>query len=444
MKFLMKVIKNKRVILLFHVFLGYLLFLYPFLSTYLGLLIIMVSTYHILSSHNYDELLPLQYSAYIIGLEVLLRMSRSTLIWEFGKYSIIYFIILGLIRKRFVFNIYWPIILYFILLLPSIINLPLNSINLWRQDVSFNLSGPLCLAVLVIYLYNLHLTKKDLANILYYAMLPIISMSLVIIFKMPDIESYKFSPYSDPSTSGGYGPNQVSTIFGFMIAGLSFGQIFKVEISDSKIIDISCLILFIGLGLITFSRGGLFASLISIVLCMIVYHFSSLNKIENLIKIISILIVIIIGWFSIVEITEGAISQRYGLSQTNPGEKFKLDLTGRAQIYSIDIKIFLDNFFSGVGPGQANQLRYVYGYGKHVAAHTEFSRMLAEHGLLGFLSLISLFGMALNKILFISSQNSRSIAVLFGSLALLTMLHAAMRISMPCLAFALLFPKYYE
>ena len=363
---------------------------------------------------------------------------------DVGKYSILYFIILALLRRRFVFNVYWPILIYFILLLPSIINVPIKSINLWRQDVSFNLSGPLCLAALVIYLYNLKLTKRDLANVLYYALLPILSMSLVIIFKMPDLDSYKFSPYSDPITSGGYGPNQVSTIFGFMIAGLSFGQIFKIKITESQIIDIACLFLFTGLGLITFSRGGLFASFISIIFCIISYHITSFNKVENVIKMILILVVSIGTWFYVVRVTEGAISQRYGLSKNSADEKFKLDLSGRAEIYSIDIKIFRDNFISGVGPGQANQLRYIYGYGKHVAAHTEFSRMLAEHGFFGFLSLISLIGIGFNKFFVNSSINNKSIILLFGSLAVLTMLHAAMRISMPCLAFAFMFPKYRD
>ena len=440
----MGLIKSKKFILLLHVLLGYMLYLFPFISTYLGLLILMVATYYILSSKQYNDLMPLKFSAYIIGAEVLLRMSKSNLIWEFGKYSIIYFIILALLRKRFIINLYWPILIYFTLLLPSIINVPIKSINLWRQDVSFNLSGPLCLAALVIYLYNLKLTKRNLADVLYYSLLPILSMSLVIILKMPDIESYKFAPYSDPITSGGYGPNQVSTIFGFMIAGLSFGQIFKIKITESKVIDIACLFLFIGLGLITFSRGGLFAAFISIIFCIISYHFSSFNKVENVIKMILILVVAIGTWFYVVKITEGAISQRYGLSQNDSDEKFILDLSGRAEIYLIDIRIFIDNFISGVGPGQGNHLRYIYGYGKHVAAHTEFSRMLAEHGIFGLLSLISLFGIAFNKIFINSSINNKSISLLFGSLALLTMLHAAMRISMPCLAFAFIFPKYYD
>ena len=75
---------------------------------------------------------------------------------------------------------------------------------------------------------------------------------------------------------------------------------------------------------------------------------------------ILILTIAIGTWLYLVNITEGAISQRYGLYQNNEDENFKLDLSGRFEIYSIDIKIFKDNLISGVGPGQANRLRYVY------------------------------------------------------------------------------------
>ena len=59
-----------------------------------------------------------------------------------------------------------------------------------------------------------------------------------------------------------------------------------------------------------------------------------------------------------------------------------------------DLDIFYDNLFIGVGPGQANILREKYGFGKKVAAHTEFSRMLAEHGILGLISLLILIGVS--------------------------------------------------
>ena len=59
------------------------------------------------------------------------------------------------------------------------------------------------------------------------------------------------------------------------------------------------------------------------------------------------------------------------------------------------IQIFYDYFLTGVGPGQAPKLREIYGYGKRVAAHTEYSRMLSEHGMLGLFSLLLLFGISL-------------------------------------------------
>ena len=50
--------------------------------------------------------------------------------------------------------------------------------------------------------------------------LPIISMAIYNILDMPNLLEYQFMPYSDFYTSGGYGPNQVSTIFGLGIAAL--------------------------------------------------------------------------------------------------------------------------------------------------------------------------------------------------------------------------------
>ena len=115
------------------------------------------------------------------------------------------------------------------------------------------------------------------------------------------------------------------------------------------------------------------------------------KRIYMILKGIGLLIVALITWYSIVSITDGVLSQRYGLGQTSFGEKFILDLTGRALIYEIDLNIFFDHILTGVGPGQAKDLRQVYGYGKRVAAHTEYSRMLAEHGILGLFSLFILF-----------------------------------------------------
>lgn len=414
----------------------------PFLSTYFGLAIIILATYMILSQPDHNGMFPLIFSSYIVGIEVLLRMCESTLFWEFGKYAVIYFILLGFIRRKSIINIHLPLLCYFLFLLPSIINLPMDSLNIWRQNVAFNLAGPACLTILTFYLYNMRINRNELMNILFFSFLPIISMSIVIILKMPDIQSYHFMPYSDPLTSGGYGPNQVSTIFGFIISGVFIGQLSKKYISGSKYVDLLSLVLFIGLGLITFSRGGLFAAIISIVIAFSFYFYRDYRKLYFFFQTLIILIISTITWYTVVSITDGAISKRYGLIGGTYGERLVLDLTGRAQIYKIDLDIFSDYLLTGCGPGQAYNLRQNYGYGKVVAAHTEFSRMLAEHGILGLLSLILLLGIPIYYYFSSEPPNSKIIKILFGTLALLTMFHSAMRIAMPCFAYSLIIPKY--
>ena len=159
-------------------------------------------------------------------------------------------------------------------------------------------------------------------------------------------------------------------------------------------------------------------------------------------KITITMLVVLTSWYFIVTLTDGVITQRYGIANDSYGERLIIDFTGRIEIYKIDFEIFKDNFFSGVGPGHATELRQQYGYGKTVAAHVEYSRMLAEHGLFGLISLIIL--LILPYSIFSNSKLARCkfIILLFASLAMITMTHSAMRIAMPSFIFGLIFPKY--
>ena len=419
-------------LLIVHILLGLLLFYNQSTSTYIGLILIAFGTYRILLHPNYNEKLSLYFSSYIVGIEVLLRMCSATLFWEYGKYAIIYFIILGIFRSNNTLRLNLPVSIYFLLLIPSIIIIPIDSIDHWRQSISFNLSGPACLAIVSCYIYNIKINRDSLVNILFFSLLPIISMSVIILMKMPNIESYIFLPYSNPITSGGYGPNQVSTIFGFIIAGILLGKLMKTSITGNKYLDLLLMFIFVDLGFITFSRGGLFAAIISVVVTLSYYFFREQNKTFIFFKTIFICIIVIISWFIIVDITDGAISKRYGIEGGTYGDRLFLDLTGRAQIYSIDLNIFSDYVFTGCGPGQANKLREQYGYSTVVAAHTEFTRMLAEHGILGLFSLLVLLCIPIVQLFMFDYPSSKIIKLLFGTLALLTMFHSAMRIAMPC------------
>ena len=424
--------------------LGLILSNFRFISTYYGLGIIFIGTYLILIYQDPKGHLPIIFSCYIMGIEVLLRMGRSTLFWEFGKYAIIYFIFLGIIRKSKEININVPILFYFLLLSLSIILVPFNSFSQWRQDIAFNLAGPAVLMISSIYFFNTRISKIELLNILSFAIYPIISMSVFVYLKMPDTQTYNFLPYSNPSTSGGYGPNQVSTIFGLGVAILVLSQILRGKICGGKAIDLSLLVLFFGLGLMTFSRGGILAAIITISITMIYHLFHDQKRILIFIKGIGILFIIIISWFVIAEITNGVINKRYGVGNATYTEKLLGDLTGRTELYKIDLLIFSDNIFTGVGPGQANLKRMGYGYGTSAAAHTEYSRMLAEHG---FPGLVSLFILLSFPFYFFNSSNgalTKLIIIYFSGLVLLTMFHSAIRVSMPALMFGFIFANFED
>ena len=98
--------------------------------------------------------------------------------------------------------------------------------------------------IVSIYFFNSRISRKELLDILSFSIYPIISMSVFVYLKMPDFQTYNFLPYSDPITSGGYGPNQVSTVFGLGVAILVLGQLLRKSTCGGKYIDLSILILF--------------------------------------------------------------------------------------------------------------------------------------------------------------------------------------------------------
>ena len=98
------------------------------------------------------------------------------------------------------------------------------------------------------------------------------------------------------------------------------------------------LFIFIGLGLITFSRGGIFSAIIAFTIAISYYMFRDQKGIYTIAKGISFIIVVTLTWYLIVSTTDGVISQRYGLGESSYNEKLILDLSGRAEIYKIDLQ----------------------------------------------------------------------------------------------------------
>ena len=94
-------------------------------------------------------------TAYITGAEVFLRMTKTFIFYETGKYAIMFFSLLGIFYLGFKKNAF-PYVVYIVLLLPAIlISIDVISFDAnFRNTILFNLSGPLCLTFAAIFCFG--------------------------------------------------------------------------------------------------------------------------------------------------------------------------------------------------------------------------------------------------------------------------------------------------
>lgn len=156
------------------------------------------------------------YALYLVGYEMLYRMAGAPYSWELGKYASIILLVTGLViggRRYFP----WIFIFLLVLLLPAIF-LTEHSDPARRLDmVMFNISGPLSLIASGLYFFGRRLPASTFFHQLKWAFLPAFAviMALSTVASLATIEFT--SVQSSAAASGGFGPNQVSTVLGWFI-----------------------------------------------------------------------------------------------------------------------------------------------------------------------------------------------------------------------------------
>jgi O-antigen ligase len=109
--------------------------------------------------------------------------------------------------------------------------------------------------------------------------------------------------------------------------------------------------------------------------------------------------------------------------------------SNRVKLARFDLEIFEENPVLGVGPGRAQAIRGEMGHLS--AAHTEYTRMLAEHGILGLISIVLLFVMGMRAVLATRTLVARAFTVSMMTWCMLFLLVNAMRLSAPAFLFGL-------
>ncbi|MCC6591562.1 MAG: O-antigen ligase family protein [Bryobacterales bacterium] len=372
--------------------------------------------------------------AYIAGAEVLWRMTGSKVFWEFAKYAIAVLFVAAWLRLR-VRRKSDLAILYFVLMLPSLVMTFLGlPFHIARQEVSFNLSGPFALMVCACFFVNLNLSLPTLHRLFLAFMAPAMGILAIAVYGILTAKRIAFGSNSSFATSGGYGPNQVASILGMaaLLCAFILIQSKRLRFGTALVVG-GAAVVFAGQSAMTFSRGGLIAAASVGVLGAI---FLARSKQQRVRLLVAGLVLYLVGTFligpTLDNFTGGALGRRF--SDGN--------VSRRDRLVMADLRIFAENPLFGLGPGTAMiERERISGIG---IAHTEFTRVLSDHGSLGLAAMGMLFLIAIQRLLAMNTPLGRCMAVSMIAWTLLYMSINGMRLASASFFFGLGCARYVD
>ncbi|MCF1191213.1 O-antigen ligase family protein [Mangrovimonas sp. AS39] len=419
-----------------HIGLGLVTYFFkPFAKVYFVTLLIVFGYRIIMASNNQRVFEILKACAYFVGAEVFFRMTKGSISYEASKYLVIVFSLVGMVYKGISGKGY-PYFVYILCMIPSIFvaSTTLRFDAHFRTNIAFVLSGPVCLGVASLFTFDKRLSLNQFGEILWVMLLPLLTMTSYLFFYNPSIEEVLSSTASNYATSGGFGPNQVATVLGL---GMFISAVRFFMYSPTLQTKIFHLLIF-GLisyrALVTFSRGGVIAAVITIAAFLyFFYQAVNLRKKGELLFLVAIFFggVFLTWTISTIE-TRGYIELRYGNKDALGREKGDIT-TGRTELFLEEIEGFIESPFFGIGSSRAKDQRKEE-EGQGVVSHNEVSRTLAEHGIFG----IAMLGILILMPLYYRSSNKRNL-FFFSFLAFwfATINHSGMRIAAPAFVYAL-------
>lgn len=363
-------------------------------------------------------------AGYISTADVFWRMTKASIPWEYGKYAVVLLALLIALRRPVRVGLAQWASLYFFLLLPAVIDTVqyFGLTDNLRQELSFNLSGPFALAAVVFLCSGLEGEFPDLGRLVGWMLMPIVSAFSIAVYSTLTASNLVFQNSANFATSGGYGPNQVSALLGL---GVLLCMVLGLNMTDRH-----ARFFVLGLGaalqvqtLLTFSRGGTFN--VAVGGSLLAMHYIRRARARKI-----LLMTLLIGGgiaYTLVlpkldSWTEGSFSARF----TN------IDSTGRKSLAEADLRLFEDNFLLGAGAGLSKYKR-LDAFREGIASHTEFTRLLAEHGLLGLLAILILMLIGYNAYRLAPTVLAKGWVAALVGWSLAEMAHSAMRIA--CISF---------
>ncbi|MEN8765429.1 O-antigen ligase family protein [Wenyingzhuangia sp.] len=434
-------LKNRLLLVVLHLLCGFFLTL-SFIPKLVAILVMFYAIVDITKSKN-DNHQAFLWASYFVSAEVLLRMTGGTISWEMVKYVTIIFLSIGILVERQ--SREFPVLfwLYILLLLLGISFSEIPAGESLRKAIVFNLSGPITLGVSAMYFYRRVVDYHRFKEILFFSLLPILSMLTLLYFRAPSLKELTFGSSANFVASGGFGPNQVSTALGFGLFLFATLLLLRGKITGFIYIDIFLLFYLTYRGLLTFSRGGMLTGFLAFVLFSIFYLIGK-HKLVSLFKYLGIMSLFFLTiWLYSSNVTGGRLSNRY-LGKDYMGVQNKDITTGRLAIMRDQLNAFLEHPFFGLGVGSGKYSRLdEYDQTITIVSHNEITRLLEEHGLIGLFSLLLLFYAVMDNF---RQQDIRykGFVLGFATLWFLTISHSAMRIAFPGFVYGLSLIRFYD
>jgi O-antigen ligase len=405
-----------------HVMLGLMMIQFPVMSTIHALATMVVGFWLAVSSRQVDRVV--YCIAYIAGSEVLWRMTQAQVFWEFGKYAVAAILLVSMLKTGQLRGFAVPF-LYFALLLPSLVMPMANATTEeLRGQVSFNLSGHLAMMVCLWFFSQTRMYESSYYRIFLFLTAPIIGVGTVTLMGTFKASVLRFGNESNFTTSGGFGPNQVSAALGMGVLALFLYLLVEKKNRGLKPLLFALMIAMAAQSAMTFSRTGLYNAGVS----AIAATFYLVRETRARMKLLGLIacIFLIANYLLLPRLeafTSGTLLKRFQSTS----------LTGRDAIIRADLQVWSENPIFGVGPGGAIPYRAVFH--RESAAHTEFTRLVAEHGVFGFVAVLLLLAVALRNLLRARTAQAKAMTVAMTCWSFGFMLVTAMRMVAPAVLF---------
>jgi len=393
-------------------------------ATLYGAAVVVTAVIVILGSSTPSRVLAA--TAYAGVCDAFWRMTDARVPWELSKYLVAFGAVMVLLRfVRSWRGALLPLVTI-ALLLPGILASALDEgIGFARDNASSYEMGVISFALAALAFRHVIATKDEAWTLSWVILGPLIatlSATSYFVLTTPDIE---FGSESNFAVTGGYGPNQISSAMGLIMVICLLAAFLPHARRFWPILA--------GLGVwamwatfLTFSRGGIYSFALAGAAMALIGIGSRGSRLRTLLIAVAAVIGIVTVFSAANDFTGNWLDTRYSDSQT----------AGRSTIAEMDLAVFGSHPITGVGTGRAPEFRTQDRLGE-AGAHTEFTRLLAEHGVFGIGVLAMMAAILVQGYRRSLSYWNRLMVAALSMWSLSTMLHAATRISAVGLMLAL-------